>query len=318
MNANETKSIFRLVIAGWPTQRQKLSDEDITQMAMLYTAGLADLDYEAARAAVVRIARTAKWMPTIADICEAVMVVQTGHRRTGAEAWGDVLKAIRKYGWVRSPGLDFRFDDPIVARVVNALGWQDLCHSEGAMIAADRARFIESYEQIRDQERADRAATPGLAVAALPAPAPRAELAPPAPILSAEERSKSLRAVLEQAVHDNPHLAPELQSLADTVGDLEEADAKARELAQSRPPFCANHMAVVKYDELRDQHVCAACGWPSTYKPPAKSRVTTIGKALDEVLPTCQSHGARRDEDDICMACGERADGPPGIIGRSH
>lgn len=267
MTEIEIKRIFKLVLAGWPTQRQRLTNDDIAEMAMLYTAGIADLDYEAARAAVVRLARTAKWMPTIADICEAALVVMHGHKRTGAEAWGDVLKAIRRYGWGRSPGTDFQFDDPVVARVVYALGWTELCHSEGAMIAADRARFIEAYEDLRDQARADQASTPGLARTALPAANEKRQLAAPAPVLSAEDRSKSLRAVLEQAIHDNPHLAPELQAINDSVGDID------------RP------------------------------------KIVTIAKVVDEV--SCQAHGVDTYED-ICLACGAHADGPPGIIGRSH
>jgi hypothetical protein len=116
-----------------------------------YQRMLADLDYPAANAAVERLIATSKRLPTVAEVRDAVLALTAGEARNGGEAWGDVLKAIRRYGYMRTPGVDFHFDDPVVANTVRALSWQELCSSENAV--ADRARFIETYDQLAVRHR---------------------------------------------------------------------------------------------------------------------------------------------------------------------
>ena len=50
------------------------------------------------------------------------------------------------------------FDDPITQRVVNAMGWGNLCGSEDA--TADRARFLQGYEAVARRMQDDRATLP--------------------------------------------------------------------------------------------------------------------------------------------------------------
>jgi hypothetical protein len=116
-----------------------------------YQRMLGDLDYPAANAAVERLIATSKWLPTVAEIREATLALNVGEIRPGGEAWGDVPRAIRRYGYMRTPGQDFDFDDPAVAAAVKAMSWQELCSSENAV--ADRARFIELYDQLAARSR---------------------------------------------------------------------------------------------------------------------------------------------------------------------
>lgn len=116
-----------------------------------YQRMLADLDYPAANAAVERLIATSKWMPTVAEIRESALALTVGEIRAGGEAWGDVLRAIRRYGYMRMPGRDFDFDDQAVAETVKAMNWTELCSSENAV--ADRARFIEIYDQLAARSR---------------------------------------------------------------------------------------------------------------------------------------------------------------------
>jgi hypothetical protein len=115
-----------------------------------YELHLADLEAVGALEAVNRLIRTSKWLPTIAEIRGMVVDVSEGPRRLGGEAWADVNNAVRFIGSYRPPPV---FEDPIVARCVDAMGWKNLCLSTND--AADRARFIEIYEGMVDRQRAD-------------------------------------------------------------------------------------------------------------------------------------------------------------------
>jgi hypothetical protein len=79
-----------------------------------------------------------------------------------------VLAAVRKFGVYRQPS----FCDPVVARAVQSLGWEEICNSENQ--AADRARFIELYDRLSRAQRREAQVHGG---AQLPALAPRGAIA---------------------------------------------------------------------------------------------------------------------------------------------
>jgi hypothetical protein len=108
-----------------------------------YEAMLLDLDAELATKAIRRLIQTAKFRPAISEIREAAASVELGDKRSGMEAWGDVLQAIRAVGGYSSP----RFDDPLVATAVERMGWKNLCWGD-ASDASDRARFVELYDAL--------------------------------------------------------------------------------------------------------------------------------------------------------------------------
>lgn len=207
MTGNEFTELFNLVLAGWPAQRQRLTNADIEAMTWMYGQGLKDLDHALVKRALTRIARTSRFIPTIAEIREAAGIITHGNLRTGVEAWGPVHRAIGTYGSHRTPGVDFRFEDPITTRVVSALGWLDLCASEHDAMPHFRARFIDAYEQIAKDERVNQQASTGMiGIASAPELSPAEQeamlenhrkqqltLAPPA------ERSAMLREVLDEA-----------------------------------------------------------------------------------------------------------------------
>jgi hypothetical protein len=116
----------------------------------VYETQLTDLTYEAASAAVGKLLRSSRFMPTIAEIREAAAALELGDVRPGAEAWGDVLQAIRKVGSYGMP----RFADPIVEQCVRSLGWRNLC-LDGHNDAADRAKFCELYDRLAQRQRVD-------------------------------------------------------------------------------------------------------------------------------------------------------------------
>lgn len=169
MTQEHAKGIAKLLLASYPAQRARMSDADVLAMMDAYSSGLSHLDDVMVRRAITALVLSERWMPTIAQIVSKVSEMRDGHKREGGEAWGDVMQAIRRYGYVRSPGVDFQFDDPLVARCVRALGWVELCSSENAV--ADRARFIELYTDLANRDSVDRAvgaALPGYQPKQLP------------------------------------------------------------------------------------------------------------------------------------------------------
>lgn len=166
MTQQQAQQVVAILGAAFASQLTRMGESDAKAWARVYAKGLEDLDFESTRSAVDRLVKTARFLPTIAEIRAAVVDVNHGSRRAGGAAWEDVRAAMSRYGAYRVPGQDFTFDDPIVAQAVKGLGWKDLCLSENSV--ADRARFIELYDQLARGERTDAAASPGAVSAALP------------------------------------------------------------------------------------------------------------------------------------------------------
>lgn len=154
MTPLEALEAIKLLLAAYPTQRLRMSAEDVRGMNAAYTAALSDLPFEVVRVGITKLVKTSKWMPTIAEIRGAAVIARDGRAQEGAEGWGDVLAAVGRFGVNREPGKDFEFADKLVDRVVHAIGWRELCLSTFQI--ADRARFIELYEQLAEHDAVDR------------------------------------------------------------------------------------------------------------------------------------------------------------------
>ncbi len=134
MTKLEAAKLVTVLMAAFP------HSDSTVHTSTTFETGLADLEYQVADRAVRRLIATAKHRPTLGEIREAAVELQLGPRRQGADGWGDVLKAVSKFGAYRKPV----FEDPLVARAVEAFGWQAICASEEQV--ADRARFIQLYD----------------------------------------------------------------------------------------------------------------------------------------------------------------------------
>jgi len=161
MTEAESQRLVAILFTSFASQLGRLGDQQLADTQRAYRRFLADLTFADAEAAVARIVQTSRFMPTIAEIRDAVLTVRTGDVRPGGDAWGDVRRAISRWGSYRVPGVDFNFADETVHRCVAALGWDSLCSSENE--TADRARFVQLYDQLAKQSRSSSAASPGLA-----------------------------------------------------------------------------------------------------------------------------------------------------------
>lgn len=173
MTPAECGAVVKYMLAGFPAQRQKMRDEDITAMTAFYYAGLADLDAAVVKKAIERVARTAEFIPTVAVIRKAVGVVHHGEESAAAIAWGEVHRFMGSKGAYRTPGVDFEFSDPLVAKIVRSIGWESMCTGATDHI---RARFMDAYEQTQKIERAAAQVATGGKNAELGAARPRATI----------------------------------------------------------------------------------------------------------------------------------------------
>lgn len=147
MTEAQVRDLIVKMTAALPRDWSFLTKEQQGATEAIYVRMLADLPWFAARAAVESLLSTAKNMPTIAEVRAATLNAMHGNVRAGGDGWGDVRKAISRYGMNRTP----EFADPVVARVVRALGWRELCQSESDV--SDRARFIELYDRFAREQR---------------------------------------------------------------------------------------------------------------------------------------------------------------------
>jgi hypothetical protein len=111
----------------------------------LHCEMLADLDFAAAKAAILRHVRTNRHFPAISEVCTAVAESSIPGGRLSAEmAWAEVLRQVHKVGMYSRPA----FDSPVIQRAVDAVGWREICHSEEGDPAI-RAHFYRSFEAAR-------------------------------------------------------------------------------------------------------------------------------------------------------------------------
>lgn len=194
MTPREAAAIVTLLVqapsrsgAAWSIETQELFGRTIE-----------DLPKDATEAAVMTWIRTQSERPTIADIRNAVRAqLATAGAIPGElepdEAWGYVVQCFLSVGsyhaFPRSP-------HPLVAEVVERMGWQTLCASDNA--PADRAHFLRVYAAALDRQRTERLARPALQLPSDTLVPPERQLAPPTPRPDTVKALASVREILAQ------------------------------------------------------------------------------------------------------------------------
>jgi len=164
-----------------------------------YADSIQDLDASTCGAAVQRLIRTSKFLPSISEIREAATAQQIGPRKTGAEAYGELLEAVRRHGaypevsWVDGAMRMQSPWPPLAPDVEQAMrqtwGSWSTCCAETGPDAPDRARFIAAYDGIAERERAD-------LVSGQPLPAPAS---PALKLITQQQTAKGAAAPLPRA-----------------------------------------------------------------------------------------------------------------------
>ena len=106
---------------------------------------LADLEAVVAKAAIIKVCRESKFLPSVAQVVAAAVELDPRLAKlpTAAEAWEEVEQLIQTAGPYRAP----KYSCDTVKRAVRAIGWLQLCMGENP--EADRAHFLRLYESMR-------------------------------------------------------------------------------------------------------------------------------------------------------------------------
>ncbi len=154
-----TKSEFATFAMALKTYypRENLLPND--QAMTLWFTQLQDIPYKVAEAGLQKWVATNKWSPSIAEIREMSTSIVMGDLPDWGEAWNEVQKAIRHFGWYRSEEAKESLS-PLTRKVVERMGFTNLCMSENPQ--AERANFRMIYETLAEREKKDSQLPQGL------------------------------------------------------------------------------------------------------------------------------------------------------------
>lgn len=139
--------VWLMLAEAYPQAKQV----DVAGTAKLYARLLADIPDDLLEAAALHVIGRSKFFPAVAELRDAAFDLRKTALAlpTALEAWGEVMAEVRRSGSYREP----RFSSDVIRQAVVALGgWQSICLSEN--VTADRARFVEVYDQLTGREDA--------------------------------------------------------------------------------------------------------------------------------------------------------------------
>ena len=144
----EVIRIIGVLKLTYPNFGSRLTEDEWSVMPEVWHRLLHDLPFELLDAAVIHYATSSgsAFPPSVAELREAAFKLANHGTPQAEEAWGEVQKAIRRFGYYRVP----EFDDPTTARAIEIIGWRALCMSENEM--ADRAHFFRIYAALAKRE----------------------------------------------------------------------------------------------------------------------------------------------------------------------
>ena len=115
---------------------------------IVYARALSSLSVVEIDAAMLKLMRTVKFFPTIAEIFEQADNVKNfaiGKSESSAdEAWHEVMKEVHSAFIYREP----KFSAPEIKQAALNMGWTSLCNLETDAINTARAQFMRIYESI--------------------------------------------------------------------------------------------------------------------------------------------------------------------------
>lgn len=123
-----------------------------TQEALgCWYAALGDLDFETAKAAVIRHVQTSKYAPTVAEIRgQAVKATAAEEGLDWSVAWRKVKKSISEYGLYNEREALEALDEH-TREAVKRMDWRSICLSDNEEVC--RAQFRQIYEQVTRRAR---------------------------------------------------------------------------------------------------------------------------------------------------------------------
>jgi hypothetical protein len=151
MTLDEFTELFEILLAAYPNHKFR-SDDDMGRTLLIWYSLLNDLKYEILEAAIRKhiLQSGNTFFPSIYEIRTKALEVVLPDGSTAADAWGEVTKAIRQFGYMRKDEA-LQSMTPLTRKVVEAIGWREICTSEEPDII--RAQFRMAYEQMAGREK---------------------------------------------------------------------------------------------------------------------------------------------------------------------
>ena len=149
MNKNE----FAAIAAALQTYYPRFNLLPNREAMALWFQELSDIPAETLTAALRKWVSTEQWPPTIADLRGLCTSLTQGEVPDWGEAWAEVTKAVRRYGWAR-PDEALASLSPAIRTAASRIGWMQICESENP--EALRAQFRQIYEHTARTETESR------------------------------------------------------------------------------------------------------------------------------------------------------------------
>ena len=114
---------------------------------------LKDLEYSVVQAAVRKHMLLSEFPPTIAELRKlATEILNPSLQQTAADAWGEVQKAIRYFGWYRGEEALASMSEG-ARKISSYIGWQNICEAENLDVL--RGQFFKMYGQVELREKTE-------------------------------------------------------------------------------------------------------------------------------------------------------------------
>lgn len=144
MTKAEVAMILTVLAAVYP----KFEVDDLK--VQVWHEMLGDLDYATANMAVKKLILENTFPPSIAEVRKAAAEIMNPDVMTAAEAWGEVERAVRAYGYYQETEALASLP-PRVAKVVRLIGWREICLNEEPGVV--RGQFLKMYAQVAEREQ---------------------------------------------------------------------------------------------------------------------------------------------------------------------
>ena len=144
MTKGEIAKILAVLAAAYP----KFEVDDVK--VQVWYEMLGDLEYSIVNIAIKKLIMQNTFPPSIAEVRKAVTELMNPEQVTSSEAWGEVTRAIRNYGYYHEEEA-LASMSPITAQLVRYMGWREICMSED--IGVIRGQFLKMYQQVRERDR---------------------------------------------------------------------------------------------------------------------------------------------------------------------
>jgi hypothetical protein len=152
MTPQETKKIFAILMVSYPKFFPAEDKDKLRLTIELWAEMLADIPFEVVQVAVKKMILESPYPPAISDVRKQIADIMTApeDRIDASTAWGEVLHAIRMFGWPR-PEEAMESLSPRTRQVVKAMGWQEICQATEAGVV--RGQFLKMYDAYASRER---------------------------------------------------------------------------------------------------------------------------------------------------------------------